>query len=60
MRLGKTGLVVSRVGIGGIPIPRADRARARAVLEASLRRLGTFHERVAGEWKRRQAPTLPS
>ena len=34
--LGKTGLRVSRLGLGGIPIQRGGREQAKALLRVSL------------------------
>ncbi len=48
MRLGRTGLVVSRVGFGGIPIQRCSEDGAVAVVRRCLRLGITFYDTANG------------
>ena len=45
--LGKTGLRISRMGFGGIPIQKVDAARTRELMEALVERVRN-HERYEG------------
>ena len=47
LTLGKTGLKVSRVGLGGIPIQRVDAEAARKLLDAVGSRA---RSNTSGEW----------
>ena len=48
MRLGRTGLVVSRIGFGGIPIQRLSEADAVAVVRRCLNLGVTFFDTASG------------
>lgn len=46
--LGKTGLEVSVVGLGGIPVQRTDRKEARKIVEECMRQGINFLDTARG------------